>query len=113
MNQLVCPTPPSAPLEMPTQVLSQRPAQRASAAAPVPVLARLLTFGGALLLTLAAARQMYATLPLDENLALLGWTGVSLWLVLGLFTVTFGWVALTALSAVAGVCCGRDRKSVV
>jgi len=110
MNQLVCPTPPSAPLEMPTQVLSQRPAQRASAAAPVPVLARLLTFGGALLLTLAAARQMYATLPLDENLALLGWTGVSLWLVLGLFTVTFGWVALTALSAVACVCCGRDPR---
>ncbi|MFN3162381.1 MAG: glucans biosynthesis glucosyltransferase MdoH [Pseudohongiellaceae bacterium] len=110
MNQVWSTTPPSAPLPMPTQLLSQRPERRIAAEQSVPVMARLLTFGGALLLTALAARQMFATLPLSDYQVSLGWASASLWLVLVLFTVTFGWVALTAMAAVAGVCFGNDRR---
>lgn len=110
MNPLLTTTPPSAPMAMPTQILSRLPERRFAALGPVPMMGRLLTFGGALLLTLLAAWQMHETLPLHATTAAPGWVGVSLWLVLTLFIITFGWVALTAMAAVAGAAFGEDQR---
>jgi len=114
MNQSRSITPPSAPLPMPTQELSRHPDVRAISGQAVVLPARLLTFGGSLILTALAAQQMYLTLPLSGTLGPISewttpWMSVCLWILLGLFTLTFGWVALTAMSAVAGVFSGRDR----
>ena len=108
-------TPPAATLAMPTQVLSLQPEQRAVASSANPWLARLITFGGSLALTLAASYQMQVVLPLTVIEAT-PWglsaplTMTLLWLLLGLFTVTFGWVALTAMAAVAGFVTARDQR---
>src|SRR5690606_18885420 len=65
-------------------------------------LARLLTFGGALGLTAYAAYQMYLIVSLTDVTALQ-------WLLLVLFVITFGWIALAASSAVAGLMFGHPR----
>lgn len=109
MNQHLSTTPPSAPLLMTTQALSRRPGTRFISGQSVALPARLLTFGGALALTALAAQQMYFTLPLNGTHVPV-WTNVSLWLLFGLFTVTFGWIALTAMAAVAGIFYGQDRR---
>ena len=91
------------------------PAQRAVVSSANPRLARLITFGGSLALTLAASYQMQLVLPLTVIEAT-PWGLNSplimtlLWLLLGLFTVTFGWVALTAMAAVAGFVTARDHR---
>ena len=57
MNSQLALTPPEAPLAMPTQVLSRHPGVRTAQQSGVPWPARLLTFGGALLLTLLCAQD--------------------------------------------------------
>lgn len=102
-------------MAMPTQVLSRHPGARRFTTAPVTWLARLITFGGFLTLTVLASRQMYLILPLSEPVFFSGltmpfWLTALLWLLLGLFTITFGWIALSATAAVAGLFCGGDRR---
>lgn len=114
MSRLAALTPPAAPLAMPTQVLSRHPGTRFAAGEPSHWLARLLTFGGCAALTAAASVQMAGILPLDGGLLLSDevlpvWVRLALWLLWGLFTLTFGWVALTAMAAVSGVFYGQDR----
>jgi membrane glycosyltransferase len=101
-------TPPRAALIMPTQVFSRRPLQRAAAYSPSNWPARLITFGGSISLTAVAGYYMHQVLPLLSVDSALGATNsqtivVLLWLLLGLFITTFGWVALTAMVAFAGV----------
>lgn len=109
MRGASCLTPPYAPLAMPTQVLARWPASRRATAPVEPAtrLARLITFGGSLSLTLAAGYQMYTVLPIADadalSTSLSPWLGASLWLLLVLFTATFAWIALSAMGAVAGV----------
>jgi membrane glycosyltransferase len=66
------------------------------------VLARIVTFGGALALTVYATYEMVAVVSL-------GIVSVLQWAMVGLFTITFGWIALTAASAVSGVLFGGVR----
>jgi membrane glycosyltransferase len=66
-------------------------------------LARLLTFGGALALTWYAAREMIAVVSVGGVTVLQG-------VMVVLFTITFGWIALAAASSVAGVLFGGVRR---
>lgn len=106
-------TPPASPLAMPTQQLSRRPAAHLASKAPCPWLARYFTFGGSLALTAAASCQMYLTLPLSESMTATGpgdlWVAVLLWMLLGLFTLTFGWISLSATAALAGLFFNRTQ----
>ena len=108
MSQAMPLTPSSASLIMPTQDLSRRPLQHVAAKRKTPWLARLITFGGSLVLTFIAAAQMYDVLPLsgaDSGLGLINSPVITLllWLFLGLFVLTFGWVALSAMGVFAGL----------
>jgi membrane glycosyltransferase len=67
-------------------------------------LARLLTFGGALALTGYAAREMIAVVSVSNVTVLQG-------VMVVLFTITFGWIALAAAAAVAGALLGGVRRS--
>src|SRR6185503_15345789 len=67
------------------------------------VFARLLTFGGALALTVYASREMIAVVSLGTATSFLQWGMVVL------FTITFGWIALPATAAIAGVLFGGTR----
>ncbi len=114
MKATLSSTPPASPLAMPTQVLSRRPATPHARQAPSPWLARWFTFGGSLALTVAASSQMYLTLPLNEVVNASGpgdfWVTVLLWALLCLFTLTFGWISLSATAAVAGLFTNRTRQ---
>ena len=99
---------------MPTQALAVQPNQRAAASISRPRLARIITFGGSLMLTLAASYQMQLLLPLTKSEAApLGldtpFFFPLLWLLLVLFTLTFSWVAITAMAAIAGLVSGKDQ----
>ena len=89
-------TPAPAPLEMPTQSLGVAP--QADFPAPLlrTVLARLVAFGGAAALTAYGFREMLLVFG-NETRTILQLV------LLGLFTVTFGWIALSATQALAGV----------
>ncbi len=106
-------TPPTTPLPMPTQVLSEQPRSHSVRSETHAWLARVITFGGSLALTVLAAYQMSLVVPLAEAVdtsspvALL--QSALMWLLLGLFTVTFGWISLSATAAVAGLLSGRSR----
>src|SRR5690348_5455784 len=65
--------------------------------------ARLLTFGGALALTVYASREMIAVVSFGTAASFLQW------LMVVLFTITFCWIALPAAAAVAGVLFGGTR----
>ncbi|MBQ86607.1 MAG: hypothetical protein CMQ16_09420, partial [Gammaproteobacteria bacterium] len=60
-------TPPAAAMAMPTQALTVQPDQRAAAPISRPRLARIITFGGSLMLTVAASYQMQLLLPLTTT----------------------------------------------
>src|SRR5690606_13568846 len=88
--------PPLAPCEMPTQslrhataTLRSRPSLRTSAA-------RFVAFGGAAALTAFAAWQMGLAVSV-------GSTSWLQWALVALFTLSFGWIAWSAASAVAGL----------
>ena len=67
------------------------------------VLARIVTFGGALALTVYATYEMVAVVSL-------GIVSLLQWAMVGLFAITFGWIALTACAAVSGVLFGGVRR---
>jgi membrane glycosyltransferase len=87
---------------MPAQDLSKAPSVHFKKQSFTTSLARLLTFGGGLALTAYAAYQMYLIVSLS-NVTILQW------LLLVLFVITFGWIALAASSAMAGVFFGHPR----
>ncbi|MCH8551910.1 MAG: glucans biosynthesis glucosyltransferase MdoH [Natronospirillum sp.] len=110
MNDTHSLAPPSAPLEVPTQVLKQKPKASRFRRESGTWLARLITFGGSLMLTAAASWQMTLILPLNQaSIISSSVLNALLWLLLVLFTLTFGWISLSALSATAGLFSRRDR----
>lgn len=95
-------TPVTAPLDMPRQDLGRAPKVRFGWQGVRTLLARLITFGGAIALTWYAGLQMYLIVSLDQ-------VTVLQWGMLVLFVLTFGWIALGACGAVAGVFFGGGR----
>jgi membrane glycosyltransferase len=96
--------PPLAVLEMPAQSFGHcEPGRRVAGPTAVTIAARLLTFGGALALTVYASREMIAVVSFGTEPSALQWVMVAL------FTVTFGWIALPATAALAGVVFGGTR----
>jgi membrane glycosyltransferase len=95
--------PPMAELNMPEQNLKRYVrVRRLSAPSLRTVLARILTFGGALALTAYATYEMVAVVSVGIVSALQ-------WAMVGLFAITFGWIALSAAAAVSGVLFGGVR----
>jgi membrane glycosyltransferase len=95
------PVPPPAPLAMPVQDL--RAPRRADTPASVrrgtdirTSLARLVTFGGAALLTAFATDQMIEAVAVEQVTALQ-------WVMVVLFVISFAWIALSATSGIAGL----------
>lgn len=95
--------PDEAPLDMPMQSLWHRPGSRRDTA-HLPsepggmALRRLLVIGGAALMTVAAANEMYKVLTAGTLTALAI-------VVLSLFVALFAWIALAFTSAVCGFGC--------
>jgi membrane glycosyltransferase len=89
--------PDEAPLDMPTQSLraAPRPAPRPASAPRGMILRRLIVIGGALVLTIAGAREMY------DVFAVNGLTALAVFM-LALFLALFAWIALSFTSALAG-----------
>lgn len=92
--------PPEAPLLMPTQSLSrwtsedERPRIHAGSKLWV-YLARFFVFGGAALLTLYGAREMYQVVSVSRTTFLQ-------WVLLVLFVVNFSWIALAFTNGLLG-----------
>jgi membrane glycosyltransferase len=96
--------PPFAELPMPAQSFGTFTQERRRRWPRLrTVLARLVTFGGAIALTVYATREMIAVVSV-------GGVSVLQWAMVALFAVTFAWIALTAAGAVAGVLFGGVRK---
>lgn len=97
-------TPTEAPLKMPTQDLRRAPEARFRSAGRAVTMARVMTFGGAVALTIIGARQMSEVFSPE--------TGGALPLLLSiLFTVTFGWIAFSATQAMAGAIFRGSRRA--
>jgi membrane glycosyltransferase len=95
--------PPQAELEMPEQNLRRYVRERKLGWPSFKtILARLVTFGGSLALTAYATLEMIAVVSV-------GIVSVLQWAMVALFAITFGWIALTAASAVSGVLFGGVR----
>jgi membrane glycosyltransferase len=95
--------PPLAELDMPEQNLRRYVRERRLARSSFKtLLARLVTFGGALALTVYATIEMIAVVSV-------GIVSVLQWAMVALFAITFGWIALTAAAAVSGVFFGGVR----
>jgi len=96
--------PPFAELDMPEQNLRRYVRERRLAwPSFFTVLARLVTFGGALALTVYATLEMIAVVSV-------GIVSVLQWAMVALFTITFAWIALPATAAVSGVLFGWVRR---
>lgn len=103
-------TPPEQPQQMPVQDFAQVPPTAAAAQKSPSRGARMLTFVGSLLLTGWASWQMATILPLTEpSILASSWVTVLLWILWVLFSLTFAWIALSALSATVGLAFGQDR----
>ncbi len=87
--------PAGTPLDMVPQSLRARPAARLKVRIGGRRWRRFAVVGGAIVLTVAAAREMYGVL------AVVGLTALEC-LILGLYVALFAWIALAATSAVAG-----------
>jgi membrane glycosyltransferase len=96
--------PPFSLLEMADQNFERYTRKRKLGAKLKTRLARLLTFGGALLLTGYAAREMIAVVSVGGVTMLQG-------VMVVLFAITFGWIALSAAAAVTGVLFGGVRRN--
>ncbi|MEO8467952.1 MAG: glucans biosynthesis glucosyltransferase MdoH [Gammaproteobacteria bacterium] len=104
MNQRASAIPPPALLDVPEQSFWRYTRGRQLAATPAKTkAARLLAFGGALALTVYASREMIAVVSLGTGTSSLQWAMVAL------FTITFGWIALPAAAAIAGMLFGGTR----
>src|SRR5688572_5628051 len=96
--------PPLTELDMPEQNLRRYVRERRLGRPSFfTVLGRLVTFGGALALTIYATLEMIAVVSL-------GIVSILQWAMVALFTITFGWIALTATAAVSGVLFGGVRR---
>ena len=97
--------PPFALLEMPDQDLV-RYTRKLKIARPrlKTLLGRLVTLGGTLALTAYATREMIAIVSVGGVTVLQG-------VMVVLFTITFGWIALAASAAVAGILFGGVRRN--
>lgn len=93
-------TPPERHLDMPTQSLRKwrKTQERKPIIARNQIgvwLARIVIFGGAFMLTAYGAWQMYEVVSVSR-------TTILQWLLLGLFTLNFSWIALAFTSAIVG-----------
>jgi len=96
--------PPLAELAMPPQNLRRCTRERSAGWPSLKtLLARLLTFGGALALTVYATREMVAVVSV-------GGVATLQWAMVVLFAITFGWISITATAAVSGVLFGGVRR---
>ena len=96
--------PPLAPRDMPIQDLSARgQARRFEKNPPGTFIARLITFGGAVCLTVYATWQMYLVVSASK-------VSLSEALFVMLFSISFGWIALSACAALAGALVGTCLK---
>ena len=96
--------PPPAALDMPEQNLRRYVRERRLGWPSFKtLLARLVTFGGALALTVYATLEMIAVVSL-------GIVSVLQWAMVALFAITFCWIALAATAAVSGVLFGGVRR---
>lgn len=96
--------PPFAELDMPEQNLRRYVRERRLARPSFKtLLARLVTFGGALALTIYATLEMIAVVSV-------GIVSVLQWAMVALFAITFGWIALPATAALSGVLFGGVRR---
>jgi membrane glycosyltransferase len=89
-------TPPPAPLEMPIQALRRGRRRPGARGGPWVMVARLVTFGGAALLTWHAAATMLAAISIGPT------SGLQ-YALLALFAATFAWIALASSAALAGL----------
>ncbi len=96
--------PPLQPLEMPVQDLRRSPRARSRPARSVTHIARFIAFGGAAFLTALGAYQMTLVVTVSQINELQ-------FSLVGLFVVTFAWIAFSASSAVAGLWISRRSKS--
>ena len=89
--------PPEAPLDMPVQTLDRAPPRppRPASSPPGMWLRRLVVMGGAVLLTIAAAREMHLVLGVNGLTALES-------VILAVFVSLFAWIALSLVSSLAG-----------
>ena len=89
--------PPEAPLDMPVQTLDHAPPRppRPASSPPRMWLRRLVVIGGAILLTIAAAREMHLVLGVNGLTALES-------VILAVFVSLFAWIALSLVSSLAG-----------
>lgn len=89
--------PDEAPLAMPTQSLHAAPpsAPRPASSPRAMALRRFVVIGGAIVLTIAGAEEMYRVFA--EN----GLTALAVFM-LALFLALFAWIALSFVSALAG-----------
>jgi len=95
--------PPPAELDMPEQNLKRYVRERCLGwPSPRTILARLVTFGGAIALTVYATYEMVAVVSV-------GVVSVLQWAMVALFAITFAWIALAAAAAVSGVLFGGVR----
>ncbi|PIL21325.1 hypothetical protein P775_04875 [Puniceibacterium antarcticum] len=85
---------------MPTQDLRKAPARQRIWQTPQVYLARITAFGGAAALTIYGFMQMNLVFGNETSTTLQS-------LLLGFFTVTFGWIALSSTQALAAVFSGR------
>ena len=103
-------TPPEQPCDMPIQDFSHIPQPINASRSEHAGLARLITFVGCITLTALASWQMAVVLPLNEpSILASNWVTVLLWLLWLLFSITFAWIAFSALSTTVGLVFGRDR----
>ena len=90
--------PPESPLNMPTQSLrhwSRSEERSCVVRRSKPWLARLFVFGGALILTAYGTYEMYQVVSISR-------TTILQWVLVGLFTVNFSWIAVAFTSALLG-----------
>ncbi len=96
--------PPFAQLSMPEQDLRVCAKVKRRRPSIKTRFARLVTFGGAVALTAYASREMVEVVSISGTMTYLQG------LMLVLFTITFGWIALSASAAEAGVLFGGVRR---
>ena len=95
--------PPSAALEMLPQDFSEKPEATHSWQGWKAFIARLITFGGALALTVYATYQMVLIVSGGQ-------VTVLQWVMVGLFCITFVWIALAACAGLVGLLFSGSSK---
>ena len=106
MKQIISATPPEATLAMPAQDFKRKPSVKHLWQGFSAFFARILTFGGAITMTAYATYQMVLTVSQGE-------VTVLQWIIVGLFCITFVWIALAACAAVTGfIFSGHSKQKI-